>query len=401
MNTAGVKQMAGVEKPVEGDGFHGVEVATLTGAHFVHDTYQSFLPPLLPVLIRNLVLSKTEAGLLSVFYQVPSTMQPFIGYFADRVDLRHAVILAPAIAATMLSLVSVVPSYWAVMILLIISGFSSAFIHAVGPVMAGRQSGKRLGLGMSIWMTGGELGRTVAPLIVVGAIALLGEGRLYWLMLGGWLVSGLLWWRFRNVAVPVYLTADRFDWKGTLRAMAPVLLPVAVVQMARSFMVGSFQTYLPVLMTDEGSSYTSAGVALAIMQAAGVAGALTGGWISDRLGRRSVLAISFLASPVMLHLFLMGGWLQMLALLGVGFMILSMTPVLMALVQESFPQNRALGNGIYMLFNFSIQSLATLLVGMMGDAWGLRTAYQVSAVIMLTGLPFILLLPKGMSANEP
>jgi predicted MFS family arabinose efflux permease len=66
----------------------------------------------------------------------------------------------------------------------------------------------------------------------------------------------------------------------------------------------------------------------------------------------------------------------------------------MATVLEGAPENRALANGIFMVFNFSIQALATFLVGVMGDAWGLRLTYQVSALLSFAGLPFLLFIPR-------
>ena len=64
--------------------FQTAGVVTVTGGHAVNDTYTSFLPPLLPSLIQSFGLSNTQAGLLSVFLQWPSVLQPFIGYLADR-----------------------------------------------------------------------------------------------------------------------------------------------------------------------------------------------------------------------------------------------------------------------------------------------------------------------------
>jgi FSR family fosmidomycin resistance protein-like MFS transporter len=77
-----------------------------------------------------------------------------------------------------------------------------------------------------------------------------------------------------------------------------------------------------------------------------------------------------------------------------GFTALSVTPVIMALVQENVPENRALANGIYMAINFTIQSGAIVLVGALGDMFGLRLAFTVSAIIPLLGVPFIFLLPR-------
>ena len=76
----------GVSK--ESKEFQTERVVTLAVAHGAHDTYFSFLPPLLPLLIQKLSLTNAEAGLLTVFWQGPALLQPFIGHLADRVNLR-------------------------------------------------------------------------------------------------------------------------------------------------------------------------------------------------------------------------------------------------------------------------------------------------------------------------
>jgi FSR family fosmidomycin resistance protein-like MFS transporter len=70
---------------------------------------------------------------------------------------------------------------------------------------------------------------------------------------------------------------------------------------------------------------------------------------------------------------------------------------MMAIVQESFPQNRALANGAYMSMSFLIRSGAVVLMGVLGDHFGLRWAFTTSAVVMLLGLPLVFLLPQARS----
>ena len=179
--------------------FQTAGVVTVTGGHAVNDTYTSFLPPLLPSLIQSFGLSTTQAGLLSVFLQWPSVLQPFIGYLADRANLRYLVILAPAITGIAMSLLGVAPSYAWLGILLLIAGLSSAAMHSVGSVIAGGLSGSKLGRGMGYWMVGGGLGYTIGPLILVTTIQTAGIQAMPWLMLGGLVTSGVLYVRLRDV----------------------------------------------------------------------------------------------------------------------------------------------------------------------------------------------------------
>lgn len=378
--------------------FQTGRVTTISATHAVHDTYTAFLQPLLPVFKENLALSFTQAGLLTVFNQAPSVLQPLIGHLADRLTLRFVVILTPAITATGMSLLGVAPSYLVLALLLTVVGLSSATLHSVAPVIAGRLSGRNLGRGMGFWMVGGELGRTLGPLIIVGAVAFLGLGGTTWLMIGGWLTSILLYFVLGDVSARPAAEARGLPWKEALKAMGPLLVPLVGIIVVRSFMVAALTTYLPIFLTTEGAALWFAGVSLSILEGAGVVGALLGGSLSDRLGRRALLAASLVSTPALMLLFVVAaGWMRLPLLLALGLTSLSITPVIMALVQESSPQNRALANGTYMMLSFLIRSGVVVVVGAMGDLWGMRVAFIVSAILPLLGLPFLRLLPGQRS----
>ncbi len=369
-------------------------VILLSIMHWVHDTYTAFLPPLLPLLIARLSLSVTEAGLLSVFMQGPSLLQPAIGHLADRVSLRYFVILAPAVTAAMMSLLGIAPNYAVLALFLVVVGLSSAAMHAVGPVLVGNQSGRRLGRGMGFWMVGGELGRTLGPVIIVSAVAVLTLPGTPWLMLGGLLVSLVLYVRFKDMPERRSAVGPGQAVWPALRRMGPLLIPLAGLLLARSFMSAALTTYLPVFLSAEGADFWLAGVSLAVLEAAGVGGALLGGALSDRLGRRAVLFASMTTTPLFMFIFLLvSGWAQWPLLLAMGFTLLAVTPVMMALVQESFPEKRALANGAYMAVSFIIQSVGVVAWGALGDAFGLRAAFVFSAVVPLLSLPFLRWLP--------
>jgi len=375
--------------------FETAGVVTVSSAHLVHDTYSSFLAPLLPVLIENLTLTKTAAGLLSVFYQWPSLVQPLIGHLGDRINLKILVIIAPTLAAVLMTLLGVAPTYAVLALLLIVAGFNSAGLHAIGPIIAGKLSGDRLGRGMSFWMVAGELARTIGPLILVSTVTLLTPRGLPWLIFGGLVASVVLFVRLRNA--PDYRPpgSHRLGWGEAMQNIRPFLLPVAGLIAARSMLFAGLPIFLPTYLTESGEGLWIAGASLSIMEAAGVFGALFGGVVSDRLGRRRVMLVMSLAAPLAVLLFLNAqGWPVFAALLLIGLTLLSTTPVVMALVQERAGKSRALANGIYMALNFAISAVATVLVGLLADWYGLRTAFYIGSVVMLLGMPFVWMLPK-------
>jgi len=68
---------------------------------------------------------------------------------------------------------------------------------------------------------------------------------------------------------------------------------------------------------------------------------------------------------------------------------------MMALLQENFPENRALVNGIYLGLSFLTNAAATVILGALADGYSMRTAFTLSAAIPLLGVPLVWMLPKG------
>lgn len=371
-------------------------VSIIASAHAVHDTYSGFLAALLPILIEKFSLTNTTAGLLSLVKELPSILQPLIGYLADKRNLRWLVILAPSISGAAMSLLGISPSYAYLIFLVIIAGLSSSSLHAIGPVMASKLSGKQLGKGMSIWMVGGEMGRALGPVIMVSALGLLSLEGLPWLMLGGFLISIFLSIKLRASTTQDISQKTGNNFLEVAHQMKGIMLPLAFILFTRSLMVASLSVFLPTYLKNEGVSLWMAGASLTILQSAGVLGALLAGSLSDLLGRRKILVISYIVTPIFMFLLVQtkGLW-QIPFLILTGFFGISVIPVVMAIVLENFPDNRSLANGIYMAVNFLLHALGVLLVGLLSDSLDLRTTFLISAGLIPLGLPLISKLPKS------
>jgi FSR family fosmidomycin resistance protein-like MFS transporter len=374
--------------------FQAGGVLLVSLGHFIHDVYSSFLAPLLPLIIEKLSLSLTRAGLLTTVMQLPALLNPLIGVWADRFSTRWFIILAPALTAVPMSLIGLAPSYGVLLLLLFISGISVSLFHVPAPVMVAKLSGDFKGRGMSFFMTGGELARTVGPLAAVGAVSLLGLEGFYPVMLLGLLSSLWLYLKFKDVRISG-IGRRSITLGGTWREMRHVLLPLVAILVARGFMHAAMVTFLPTFIQEESGDLWLAGISLTLVEGAGVAGALTAGFLSDTFGRRRVLMVSLIGAPITLMGFIwLDGWLRFAALVVTGFTLLSTTPVMLALVQEQRPTGSAAANGIFMMASFMARSSVVVVVGFLGDLIGLRATYLCSALLGLAGIPFILLLPS-------
>ncbi len=372
------------------DGFEAGRLVTIAGGHAVHDTFTAFLAPLLPRFVEKLSLSNTAAGLLSVFLQIPSLLQPVIGHLADRRALRWIVVLGPGATATAMSFLGWAPGYFALALLLLLAGLSVAAFHATAPVAVAYLSGNRLGRGMGFFMVGGELGRTLGPIVVVSALALVSLRSIAFLALAGIATSVVLHFLLRDAVLRTKDDGEQVPWRTAVSRMRGLMTILGGITAVRSMMMMSVTIFLPLFLTEQGSSVWLAGAALSIVEAAGIAGAFAGGWVSDHVGRKAVLVFGHITAPLALLAFLATDGAARIALLPlIGVTLLAVPPVLMALVQEQVPESRALANGVYLSMNFAIRSTAAIGFGAIGDIFGLRTAMLIGAFAMFAGLPLI------------
>lgn len=375
--------------------FETNRILLISGGHFVHDTFSAFISPLLPLLIDKLGLTLALAGSLSVFTQVPSLLSVIVGYLADRFSVRYMVIFAPAVTSTLVTLIGFMPTYATAAMLLFTVGLSVMAFHAPAPAMIAHISGNRVGRGMSIFMAGGELGRTVGPLLVGFGVTQWGLDGLWRLMVFGWIATAILYFRLRDVSAK----RDPRKTKSSplFKKFARVFAPLFGVMVFRNLVVSSLSVFMVVYLVDvRGYELPLATGALALYELAGVAGALTGGTLSDRFGRRQTIMLAVLLSAFFMLLFAnVDGVFLIPVLLLLGFTSLSVTPIFQALVQDQLPETRATASGMFILYAFIIRAINIMVAGVLGDAVGLQTTFMIMAGLSLLSLPIILMLPSS------
>ena len=375
--------------------FQTDKVLLISSSHFVHDTYSSFLSPFLPLIISKFGLSMLLAGTLTVVFRLPALLNPVIGIISDRIELGIWVILAPAITAITMSLMGLAPSYSILCILLLTAGLSATVFHVLGPPMIARISGASIGRGMAFWMTGGEIARTIGPLFAVWAVTHLSLEGSYPVMIVGIIASLLLLIRLKGLSSKSSHRSDQ-RLSEVWRSMRGVMIPLTGIIFSQAFLVGTLVAFLPTYIVSSGKSVWMGGISLAALQFSGVIGTLLGGTLSDRIGRRPVLFMTMpLASFLMLSfLYAPDGMLLPLLLL-LGFVAFAFEPVILALVHDHCGKNRGAANGLYMMISFLSTAAAVVFVGWISDLLGISTAFALSALLGLAGVPIIFFLPRS------
>lgn len=372
---------------VEPDEFSTRHVASVALAHGVHDMYAGFLPPFLPILIEKYGFSNLIGGSLTLFFSMPSLLQPVFGSLADHRNLRILVSLAPLITGLMMTFLGVVPSSIILIGLLVVGGTSSAALHAIGPALNSKHAGKKLGRGMSFWVNAGSFGYALGSLIFVSAYDLFGLKRLPLMAIPGAVVSVLVWNWLKDADTRAEGArtekAKPKEWSKIIRVMAPV----AFILATRAMMVAVLSTYFPSFLLEQGASTFLSGAGLTLIFISGVVGSFVAGSLSDRFSRLSILGIATIAQTAFMLLFLQTkGWLQIPVLVLIGFFEVAVIPVFMAYVQEGFREDRAFINGLYLSLNFVSSALAVPMVGRLADMFNFRTAFLVASYVLPLGL---------------
>ncbi len=375
--------------------FDAPTIVTVATAHLVHDSYPAFVGVLLPLLITQLGISLTVAGLLAATFRVGTAVQPILGHIADRADTRYWIVLAPGATAVAISLLGLAPSPAVVALLLALAGLSSAVFHPAAAALVTRSSGTQWGRGTSIFMTGGESGRAIGPLVIAFVLSAVGLSGSWIALVPGVLVAGVLFSRLAR-RPEIHLKRPAGSIRAGLGAVKRPFLLLAAASALLSMATVGLLVFIPTYLTDAGAGLVLAGAAVTVFEIGGAVGAFSGGTLSDRIGRRPMLAIAAgVGAPLLIVALALPAGPAVLPVLAIaGVVLLTAGPVELVLMQELLPENRSTAVGLSIFVTTITSAVGTVAVGALGQAVGLQAALILAAGASLLALPFIALLPE-------
>lgn len=358
-------------------------------AHGVNDAYAAFLHPLLPRIMEKLGLSITLAATLAMTLSLAaSLLQPVMGYLADRYGRRIFVVLGPLLSGVFLSMVGLAPTFWILVVLLLLGGLGSACFHPPGASMAARISeGKGSGLRISVFSMGGSLGFAIGPLAAVALVGWLGLRGLSVAMIPGVILAFVLF-RILPSGPGETSTATLPRPGALLRHLQGPLGLLFGISVVGAFTQRVFITMQPIIVAGAGGSEEVGAVSLSVYLGAQAVGTLVGGLLADRLDRGRLLAgLTFLAFPAhLLAVTLAPGSLQALGAAGAaGFLNMAMMPSIVVKAQEIVPSGAAISSGIVMGLAWAVGSVGVLATGGLGDWLGAQQAAMISMPALLLG----------------
>ncbi len=381
-------------------------IALLSTAHFVMDSYSSFLFQLLPLMAVKLNLTPAQAGLLPPTLTIASSlMQPVYGVISDRYLKRSMAVIGPLVAAIFLSSLGMAGSLPMLIALVILGGIGVGMFHPQAAALVSRAAtadghGKHQGMVMSVFSSAGTVGYALGPLLVALIVNRYGLenswytvfwGVAFWVVLFRYCPS--LERRELPAGAPALTDALRAAW-GPL-----TLLYFAVV--LRSAAAVSVQTYLPFRLRGFGLTEMEYGSVLAGFIFFGGVGGFFGGALADRLGARRVsLAAMLVAAPLLIAAFATRGTLSNVLLMAGGTFLHLPIPISVVMAQRLAPGGASTVSALMMGFAWGAGALMTPLVGMLCERYGFTRALMLIAALPLVSAALLWIYPKDQQAIQ-
>jgi len=262
--------------------------------------YTSLLSGLLPVFTVLFGLSYTLAGLVAMVFSITSSMiQPILGRWFDRTQAAWLLEAGLVTNCLMMSLSGISPNYTILLFLVGSAGVGTAAFHPPAFSAVARSSSTSRGGSMGFFLSGGNAGFFLGPIVAGAIVSGFGvQGTLLLLPIGMVTAFLLVKFRFSEKHSPTVTKTSKPADKRLLTILASITA-------FRSTTIQAGVTFLPLYLVAQGESLIVATSVASIWLGMGVFGQIAGGHISDRVGRKPVIAISLFAGAALFYGFLM------------------------------------------------------------------------------------------------
>jgi len=364
-------------------------------AHLAVETYASMVSILWPLFVARFGLTYSAVGLLTMVFRGAMTL-PQLGFAAvgDRHGSRLLSIAGLLLMAVGMSLVGQARSVAALAVLLAVAPLGSAAFHPAGTAHMTRALARRRGTAVALFMTGGNVGASLGPLVAAWLCTHWGLGATLWLLPLGLVVAALM---FLLISADGTTAARRGQPAGhRARIPWPMFLLMAAC-VAQSWLDTSLVSYLPLLYTARGLALSVPSRVLFVYAAMGAGGVLLGGTLSDHVPRwRVVVLAEVLSVPLFVGTVLLRGPWALAAPAALGLVSSLSYPVTVAIGQEMMPDRTSLASALTMGISWIIGSVGVTITGMLADRIGMQPALLLVSAVPLVGMACMLTLQVVM-----
>ncbi len=381
----------------------------LTYCHAVLDSYANLFPHLQPLLLDKFAAvgaRNSFAGVLISLYSIFSSLgQVFFGWLSDKVQSVHYITFGVAYTVFGLSLVGVVPSKYMVFLLLAIGGTGVAAFHPQATTYAGALAAETRGMGISIFLTGGNIGRALGPLVLLFIPYRYNSDlrHLVWEMIPGLIVALLIPFvlKFKhelNLTASARVLSQKSNtqkdafWQVAHPHLIS-LLALFVITCLRTVTGLGLESFLSIYLDDQHYSDQMRSLVVALYIFAGSMGIMLSGWVLSRVNTLILLLFSLVVAPPLLYASLHTSGVTFLVLLFLGNVVLSSSITLsIILAQIMLRGYENIASSLMMGASWGVGGLLNLVVGALGDKYGLPIVLDGLVMVPLVVAPLVFFL---------
>ena len=318
--------------------------------------------------------------------------QPWLGALAQRWGPERIIVISLAWSGIFMGCIGLTGSFGLALVLAGLGGIGGGAFHPAGSMSVARAAAapdgrQRRGAAMSLFSVGGNVGSALSPALMAVALGLFGlPGTGAAVVVG--LGSALLVWRLLAPGTRPHSAPPRPSSPSRPRAerRAYPVLPLALIvlfAMARSWFQLSIASFLPTWTAESLGSTTWP---LVLFMGSVGAGSLSGGRLSDRIGRtRTLLGAALLTIPAHLTFVHAPPALQLVALAVLGAALGATLPVTIVMAQERRPHATGVAAGLVIGLGGLPAGIGASVTGLLADAYSLDAALQWTLLALVVG----------------
>lgn len=369
---------------------------------------KSALPPLLPVLSREMGLSHAQAGMIESAYLVGYILVKVpVGYLANRFGARRLLVIGMVGYGTASALFIFASSYPMVLLLRFLVGLFQGIHLPVANALLSERFGARQGRAIGFHESGPNVGTTIAyPLAVT--VASIWSWRWSFLLLSvpAFFLAVVTLALLRDEPFSEQRQGDAAQEKDQrLRDYAWALLPLALAIGLYNVCLTALLTFVPSYLVEfRGLSLALAGLISMVLPAAGFVAKVGSGFVAERVGGRNAIcgATALTGASIVLLTLLEGGLPLALNFVLMGLFLYAFSPIVYSSVTSALPSRlKATGLSVVTIAGNLVGAFSVTMVGSLIDAWGYNPAFLIIAVMVFLVTVLVFATMGGRAPRRP
>jgi len=384
-------------------------LATCCAVHTVHDGLSDVTYVLLPLLAQTFGLSLAQVGLIrSAHRTAMATFQIPAGLVAERVGERNLLALGTLIAGVAFLALGYAPGFWAILVALFFAGLGSAVQHPLSSTIISHAypgEGRRAALGTYNFF--GDVGKFAFGGIVS---VLLFAGISWQAPVIGFGLLGII----TSIAVFAYVANSRdhrLSMTGQIKPPARAggwgirdrqgFTALCLIEILDSSTRTGFLTFIAFVLIAKGMPDGWAVLSVPLVLVGGMAGKLACGFLAERLGIVRMIIITEVATGCgILATLALPGAVSFLLLPLIGVVLNGTSSVLYATIGDFVEQDRLpRAFGLFYTLGSLCGIAAPLGYGLIGDLYGIETAFAIIGVAIFLTVPLAALMKPARASR--